>query len=259
MRLSRNKHWPNPERLRLLIFMMCGCFMLLGASASAQYTSPGYQSNEVFFGSGGDLQSTSTNYQAQSSLGALGVGNPSSASYQASLGFLTPNVPFLELNITTSTVNLGTLDASSTKTGTANFYVRAYINSGYTVQTVSQTPSYTSGVNTHFLTGMSTLGTSSIGTEQFGINLRANTSPATFGADPSPQPDGTFATGTGATGYNTVNQYKYNAGDIIAQTPSGSSGWGQTNFTISYIANIGQLTPAGNYSMVHDLVVVATY
>jgi hypothetical protein len=46
---------------------------------------------------------------------------------------------------------------------------------------------------------------------------------------------------------------------VIAQTPSGSSGWGQTNFTISYIANISLVTPAGNYIMTHDLVVVATY
>lgn len=247
------------ERLRLIVFAAIAGAIIIPATAFAQYSSSNYQSNEVQFGSGGDLQSSSANYQAQSLLGTLGVGNVVSANYQTYAGFLTPNEPFLEMSIDTSTVNLGTLDTGSTKTGTANFHVRAYIDGGYTVQTVSQTPSYTSGVNTHYLTNMATTSTSAIGTEQFGINLVANTSPATFGANPSPQPDGTFATGVAATGYGTTNQYKYNVGDVIAQTPVGSSGWGQTNFTMSYIANISTLTPAGSYTMIHDLVVVATF
>ncbi len=259
MRLQKNKFKIISKHLYPILLAGVSSFMVMGATAFAQYTSPNYKSNEVFFGSGGDLQSSSSNYQAQSSVGALGVGNFSSSAYQSYLGFLTPNEPFLELNITTSVVSLGILDASSTKTGTANFNVRTYIDSGYTVQTISQPPSYTSGVNTHYLTNMAAQGTSTIGTEQFGINLKQNTSPASFGSNPSPQPNGNFATGIAAPGYDTANQYKYNAGDIVAETPSGSSGWGQTNFTISYIANISQLTPAGNYSMVHDLVVIATY
>jgi hypothetical protein len=247
------------DRLRLVVFLAIAISIILPATALAQYTSPNYQSNEIFFGSGGDVDSSSPNYQAQSSIGALGVGNFSSTTYQAFAGFLTPNEPFLELGIDTSLVNLGTLDASSTKTGTANFHVRAYIDSGYSVQTMSQTPKYTSGTQTHFLTNMASQGSSTAGTEQFGINLKHNTSPATFGTDPSPQPDGTFATGIAAPGYDTANQYKYNVNDTIVRTPSGSSGWGQTNYTIAYIANINQLTPAGSYTMIHDLVVIATY
>ncbi len=233
--------------------------LLGGGRASAQYASPNYKANEVFFGSGGDNNQSSASYKANVSAGALGVGRTSSASYQAYSGFLTPNEPFLELSVDTAMVNLGNLDSSATRTGNAAFHVRAYINSGYTIQTLSQPPSYTSGAQTHTLAAMSTLGSSTIGTEQFGINLALNTSPASFGANPSPQPDGTYATGVAATGYNTANQFKYNAGDTIAQTPSGSSGWGLTNFTISYIANIAALTPAGSYTMIHDLAVVATY
>jgi hypothetical protein len=172
---------------------------------------------------------------------------------------LTPNEPFLELGIDTSAVNMGTIDASTTKTGQADFHVRAYIDTGYTVQTFSHPPSYTSGSNTHTLAAMTSLGSSAAGTEQFGINLVHNSSPATFGNDPSPQPNGTFADGVAAPGYNTANQYKYNIGDIVAQTPAGSSGWGLTSYTISYIANASILTPAGDYQMVQDLVVVATY
>jgi hypothetical protein len=242
-------------RLPILVLLATGLF---SASAYAQYTSPNYKSNEVFFGSGGDTGQSSSNYKAQASIGSLGVGQYSSTNYQAYSGFLTPNEPFLEMQIDSINVNLGTLSTSTAATGTSTFHVRAYIDSGYSVQTVSTPPKYTSGAQTHTLTAMS-LGNSVPGSEQFGINLRANTSPATFGADASPQPNGTYATGVAATGYNTVNQYKYVAGDTIAQTPAGSSGWGLTNYTISYIANIALTTPAGNYTVNHDLVVVATY
>ena len=223
----------------------------------AQYNSSNYSANELQFGSGGDLNSSSANYQAQTSIGSLGVDNVSSANYKAYSGFLTPNEPFLEFAIDSGSVSLGTLDTASTKTGTAAFHVRAYVDSGYTVQTLSQPPTETSGAGTHILTAMGTLGASTTGKEQFGINLRANTSPATFGADPVPFPDSTFAAGAAAAGYNTVNQYKYVVGDIIAG--SGGSGWGLTNYTISYIANINIVSDAGSYSVVHDLVVIATY
>lgn len=246
------------QRLRLVIslILICVVFVASGSAVFAQYTSTNYQTNEIQFGIGGDLDTSSTNYTAQTSAGSLAVGNTSSTNYQAYSGFLTPNEPFLEMGIDTSTVDLGTLDASSTKTGTALFHVRTYVDSGYTVQTVSQPPT-SNGPSPHTLAAMTSQGASVTGTEQFGINLKANTSPATFGADPAPFPDGTFAAGAAFTGYDTANQYKYNAGDTIAA--SSGNGWGLTNFTISYIANIQSITPAGSYTMVHDLVVVATY
>lgn len=236
----------------------------LGGVALAQYSSSNYKANEIQFGAGGDTGQSSANYKAQASVGSLGVGQASSANYQAYSGFLTPNEPFLEMQIDSTTVNLGNLSTTATATGTAAFHVRAYIDSGYTVQTVSQPPTTTSGSQSHTLAAMTSLGTSTIGTEQFGINLRANTSPATFGADPANQPSNTYAFGQAASGYNTVNQYKYNPGDIIACSGSGgtcgnASGWGLTNYTIAYIANISLVTPAGNYSMTQDLVAIATY
>jgi hypothetical protein len=246
------------KRLSLIAGIVTLIVVLVPKLGLAQYSSGNYRANEVFFGSGGDTGQASASYKASVSAGALGVGNYASTNYQAYSGFLTPNEPFLEMQIDSTTVNLGTLDANSANTGTATFHVRAYIDTGYTVQTVSQPPKYTSGPTSHTLAPMS-LGASSPGTEQFGINLVHNTVPANFGTDPSPQPNGAFATGVAATGYNTANQYKYNAGDIIAQTPTGSSGWGLTDYTISYIANISLLTPAGNYTMVHDLVIVATF
>jgi hypothetical protein len=246
---------------RLSLFAgILSLILVLGTGVSlAQYSSGNYKANEVFFGSGGDNNQSSANYNASVSAGALGVGRTSSTNYQAYSGFLTPNEPFLELSIDTSLVDLGVVDPAAANTGQADFHVRAYIDSGYTVQTISPPPSYTSAGHTHTLTAMNSLGSSNPGTEQFGINLVHNTAPATFGNNPSPQPDGTFATGVAAAGYNTTNQYKYNIGDTIAQTPSGSSGWGLTSYTISYIANVRVLTPAGSYSMIQDLVAIATY
>lgn len=246
--------------MKWLRFASLGLFFLigLGGVAFAQYSSSNYKTNEVIFGSGGDNGQASSSYEASVAAGILGVGLYSSTNYQAYSGFLTPGDPFLELGIDTASVDLGNLSPSSTNSGQASFHVRAYIDSGYTVQTVSQPPTYTSGTRTHTLPAKTTLGTPSVGIEEFGINLVHNTSPA-IGADPSPQPNGTFATGVAATGYDTTNQFQYNVGDVVAQTPAGSSGWGLTQYTISYIADSSILTPAGNYQMAQDLVVVATY
>jgi hypothetical protein len=244
------------KSLRLILSVL---FLLVIAPASgvfAQYSSSNYSTNETVFGTGGDLDSASTNYKAQTSTGSLGVGRVSSTNYVAYSGFLTPNEPFLEMGIDSSVVNLGYLDISTTNTGAANFHVRTYLDSGYTVQTVSQPPT-SSGGSPHTLTAKTTLGVPVPGTEEFGMNLVANTSPTTFGADPVPFPDSSFAAGAAATGYSTPNQFKYNVGDIIASTSS--SGWGLTTFTISYIADSKLDTPAGNYTMIHDLVVVATF
>lgn len=252
------------KKLRFLVSLTPFLMLVFGGVALAQYSSSGYKANEVFFGTGGDTGQSSANYKAQTSVGSLGVGKYNSSNYQAYSGFLTPNEPFLEMQIdSVSPINLGNLTTTTTGTGTATFHVRAYIDSGYTVQTVGQPPTYTSGAQSHTLTGMS-LGGSTVGTEQFGINLVHNTSPTTFGSNPSPQPDSTFAFGQAASGYNTGNQYKYNAGDTIVCSGTGgtcgnASGWGETIYTISYIANIALTTPAGNYTMTQDLVVVATY
>lgn len=241
----------------MVLVVLAVAWGISSATTSAEYRSSNYSANEIQFGVGGDLQQQSSGYQAQVNVGATGVGDYSSASYKAYSGFLTPNEPFLEFGIDTSTVNLGLLDSSSTKTGSANFHVRAYINSDYTIQTMSQPPTATNGPTSHTLAAMTSTGSSVVGIEQFGINLRANTIPVNFGADPAPQPNASFANGQAASGYNSPNQYTYNAGATIAG--STTPGWGATIYTISYIANASLATPAGNYTMIHDLVAVATY
>jgi hypothetical protein len=249
------------KRAIIALVLALGMSLLPLSHVFAQYTSPNYKAEETFFGSGGELDASSSSYKAQSSVGALGVGYGSSGTYQAYSGFLTPNEPFLEMTVNTASVNLGVLDSTSTKTGNANFTVRAYTDSGYTVQTVSQPPQTSTGLT---LAAKTSQGAPIIGTEEFGINLVANTTPSSFGADPTLQPDSSFASGIAAPGYRTANQFKYGVGNTIACTGTAGScgsisGWGQTTYTISYIANITSITKAGSYSMNQDLVVVATY
>jgi hypothetical protein len=246
------------ERLRLIVIIVVVMLGFLTPAVYAQYNSTNYSANEIFFGSGGDNGQTSSNYQATASIGALGVGSGTSAHYQAYSGFLTPGDPFLDMGIDSSAVNLGALSTGATATGTAAFHVRAYVDSGYTVQILSPPPQ-SNGPVVHTLSAMTSVGSAATGTEQFGINLVGsnNTGTGNFGSNPVPFPDSTFASGSAATGYNTVNQFKYNVPDIIAQ--SSGSGWGLTNYTISYIADIANNSPAGSYTTTQDLVVVATF
>lgn len=223
--------------------------MLVFAQTSS---STNYKTNEYFFGNGGEVDLNSGSYKARGAAGSLGVGSSSSTNYTAQSGYVTAQEEYLEMVVNAATIDLGTLTTASAATGTATFYVRAYTSSGYYVKTVSGTPTNGSAS----LSAMTSAAASSPGTEQFGINLVANTSPTTFGADPAPQPNSGYAYGAAASGYDTANQFKYNQNDTIATSPKGI---GQTNFTISYIANISPISAGGQYTVDHILVVVATF
>ena len=238
-----------------LLTLTC-LFFLLGGPVNAQYSSTNYKSNEILFGSGGGLGS-STNYQAQQSLGSLGVGKYNSTNYQSYTGPITPETPFLEFVVNTSSVNVGVLSTSSPTTGTATFHVKTYLASGYVVTTNSPGP--VNGSYTMHL--LSTPTTSSFGTEQFGINLVANNScgggmPASLGSDPVQVPSSSYSYGFATTNYNTACNFTYNNQDTIAQSNSSS---GETDFTISYLFNISSVTPGGTYTMNQVLVATSTF
>lgn len=218
-----------------------------------QSSSTNYKVNEVYFGSGGDLNICSTNYCSKQSAGELTVGNTSSTSYQAQAGFNTSDTPLLEVNVNGGTFDLGVLDATAVHTTSASFTVRNYLSNGYVVHLTGDAP--TSLENGHALTPMASAAASSPGTEQFGVNLRLNTAPS-IGADPQQQPDSTFGFGTASTGYNTPNQFKFVNNDTIASSPKSS---GTTFYTLSIMANISTQTPAGVYGGSLSVVVVPTF
>lgn len=145
--------------------------------------------------------------------------------------------------------NLGSFSATSATTATTTFSVSNYTSYGYVVQIFGDPP--TNG--THSINGMGTTGASEVGTDQFGINLVANTAPKSFGANPD---QGQFGFGTASANYNTSNQFRYVNGETIASAPKSS---GVTTYTISYLVNVAPLTPGGNYTTHQTLVVTGTY
>lgn len=262
---TRLKKFFNTAALGLLLAASPASIATAVCDPDAQTCSTNYQVTESFFGSGGTLEdSCSTTYCAKQSAGALGVGNTSSTNFQAQAGFNTNRQEFLEFIVNTTSVDVGVLDPTETHVGTATFQVKTYLAEGYQVTSSGTAPS-TGG---HTLSALASPTASSVGTEQFGINVVENTCPGTapgagdgscsgtLGADPAQIPDATFSFGATATGYDTADAYKYVDGDTIAESTKSS---GTTLYTISYLFNISNTTPAGTYRMDHILVATSTF
>jgi hypothetical protein len=228
-----------------------------GQVVSAQIpSSSNYSVPESGFTSGSEIDANSASYNARTSIGDLGIGQSESGSYIGFAGFITPDDEYVELTIPITIVDMGVIDPGVPGVGTATFTARAYLNSQYVIISPRDPPSNSGGAQ---IDPMSTAAVFNSAIEQFGMNLVANTSPVTQGAVPSRQPldNGTFAFGEAAPGYDTANNYQYNPGDIIAR--SVTRGYGETDYTISYIMNVTPITPAGQYRMEQDLVITATF
>lgn len=212
-----------------------------GPIAHAQSSSTNYKVEESFFGTGGELDASSTNYRARQSAGETTVGNSASANYQFQGGFNTTDVPLLEVAVNGGTYDMGDLDISKTGAVTATFAIRSYLSSGYVVYLNGNPP--TDPISGHTLAAMSSAAGSTPGTEQFGVNLADNGNPD-IGSNPAQVPDSTYSFGTAVAGYDTSNLFKFVDGDAIAMSPKSS---GQTNYALSIIANVARSTPSGSY------------
>lgn len=153
--------------------------------------------------------------------------------------------PYIAFTVTGNVVTLtkaggGNPNFSSTgyNNGTANtLEARTNASSGYTL-TYSGSTLTSPDLDT--IDAMSVKGTSSAGTEQFGLNLKDNATPNT-GANAS------GGTGTPAADYNTADQYRFVA-DAITTLASAAGSTAATTYTVSYIANVSDTTEAGSYS-----------
>ena len=232
--------------IALLFFLIPNLVQAESASSS------NYQIHNVFFGAGGNLNQCSASYCAKTSIGEIAVGNTKSSNYQAQAGFNTNRSPFISIDVNNTSVNLGTLSTKSTATATAQFSVSSYLASGYQVETVSPPPSNNSAI----LTPLTSPTTAQPGLEQFGMNLVANTSPISFGANPSQLPSSAFSYGQVSTNYDSPNLFMYQPNSTIAYSDQSS---GQTLYTISYIFNISHTTPGGVYTFNDDLIATSTY
>ena len=222
---------------------------LLFAGSAQGFTSANYQVPEPAVGFDGSFSSGSTNYQTLQAVGGDAIGNSSSTSFQVQAGARTTPDPALSFTVLTYNSVFGSFSPTVAATTTSTFSVVDYTSYGYAVQIIGTPP--TNG--SHSITAMSTTGTSTPGTEQFGINLVANTLPVVFGASPN---NGSFGFGTAASNYNTANNYRYVSGETIASAPKSS---GETIYTISYLINVSSITPGGQYSSNQSIVCTGTY
>lgn len=143
-------------------------------------------------------------------------------------------------------VDFGVFSPNKTSTGQTQFLVATNADFGYTIRALGTT--LTSGTNT-----LPALGTSDIsrrGTSQFGLNLRANSSPAT----------GTDVQGSGvgviAADYNQPNLYKFLSGDVLVSAIDPDP---YRLFTVSYIANVNKNQAPGVYVSTLQYIALASF
>ncbi len=142
---------------------------------------------------------------------------------------------------------------SPVDTATARSQMSASTNAedGYVITANGAT--LTSGSNT--ITAMPSTAAPALGNSQFGLNLKENTLTDVnldpLGLEVSLASNGTNYRGQAATGYDTIDQFRFVTGDPIANSGNGGGGPGASDaqiFTISYIVNVPGSQAAGTYS-----------
>jgi hypothetical protein len=148
---------------------------------------------------------------------------------------------------------------TDTATATSQMAASTNANSGYSITVNGAT--LTSGANT--IPAMTAATTIVRGTGQFGMNLKLNTvavSTVAVGAEVAAAANGTSLRGQAATGYNTVDTFKFLSGDSVADSANG--GAGPTNsqiFTSSYIVNVAGNQASGTYTTTLTYICTATF
>lgn len=245
--MQKRRVWESLTLVLLAIVIVAGSSRSVFANTA---TSPNYQLSESEFSAGATPGVCSGSYCARVSIGNIS-GESANATSTASFGSITPDEPFLAVIVDPGISNLGVLDTEHTGSKTMVVRIRNYLSDGYVLRITGAPPTYSG----HALATPSTPTAATPGTEQFGINAAANTTPS-IGAGPVQVPSGDFSYGQVNSGYNTANLFKYASGDVVAHSNSES---GQTDFTISMIVNIANNTPAGLYSGDYSAVVVPTF
>lgn len=137
-------------------------------------------------------------------------------------------------DVTGDYVNLGELSSRQASLGTSQLLAATNADHGYTVAVGGVT--LTSGTNV--IPALAGNDTSRPGVSQFGINLRANSSPQ-GGQDPLGR-----GTGQPMNGYGQPNLYRFSAGDIIAASTGPDYA---RKYTVSYLVNVNKSQAPGVY------------
>lgn len=132
--------------------------------------------------------------------------------------------------------DMGTLSTADTLTAESQMAVGTNASGGFAITANGSAPS----AGTNVIKGSESPSLSAPGSNQFGLNLVANSSP-TVGNDP----EGEWANAMASSDYSVPNQYKYVAGDVVAYSPNVSL---MKKFTVSYILNANPSLRAGVYT-----------
>lgn len=195
----------------------------------------------------GGGQSSSGIYSLQSSFGEELTGNAtSSTNFQTNSNLVSiGSEPALGFTVAGGPMNFGMLSPLSTSF--SNHTIAGYTSGshGYDIMLSAEPPRRTDGQTLTAIGGIAS--SSTPGTEQFGINLAANTAPVFVGAVP------VGGHGEASVVYGVPNQYAYQPGDIIAFSDTQSA---NTIYTVTMMMNISGATAAGSYygSIVYTIV-----
>ena len=234
--------WRVERGSKLAVGLLAVFFAVLIAQPALANTSKSenYEASEAEFGAGAALETCSGTYCARASIGQIG-GDTNSENYSASFDPLSEDSePVLELIIEPGKANLGQLDIDRTATRTMVLNVRNHQAGGYTVQVVGSPPSF----DGYSLATPIEPAASLMGTEQFALNVVANSDPE-VGDDPKLVEEDKADRSIAVPKYATPNLFAYINGDVVAKSLSESS---QIRYTISMIVNVSGDTPAGHFS-----------
>ncbi len=143
-------------------------------------------------------------------------------------------------------IDLGNLSAASTSKGQSQMVVATNGKTGFNITANGTT--LESGNNT--IPAMNVAAPITVGTSQFGINLRSNSNPA-VGANPSGP-----GTGVPSINYNTPNQFHYADGDVVVSKNIPED---LRKYTVSYIVNVGTSQAVGIYASTFTYVATANF
>jgi len=237
---------------KLVVSVIAAVFLMAGSIGSVYAvtsSSGNYQLTEEQFNAGSGLDSCSTQYCAQ-----VTIGDPTAATKTGSPSFEygpTSGEPVIEVIIEPGESNLGTLTTEHSATKIMVVRIKTFLSGGYNLMIMGDPPK----LDGHTLAAPNTPTISQAGTEQFGLNLTVNNL-LNVGADPIQLPDNGSIFGEATANYKIANKFMYSSGDVVAHSLLDS---GRTDYTITMLVNISNATPAGHYSGDFSAVVMPQY
>lgn len=159
--------------------------------------------------------------------------------------------PVLTFSLSSNSIALGTLSTGSTASSTHTMTAATNATSGYVISVGGATLTKV-GEPSETITATSTPSASTIGAEQFAINLKDNTTP-NVGAE------AVGGNGVAVGNFATADSFVFDATGANTIANSGTSPTGSTVFTVSYIANIAADTAAGDYATTLTYTITPTF